>query len=188
MRRVSRVRNSDLLGGSLARHLGAYSAAGHHHLYCERCDGADRAADREPEGGEQQRGDSRIAQRPDKQRENRSASGCRPDGAEHHRCIESDRAPAQTQELPSKTGALLGIGLFHRLGDLRHEIGDPRQPRREHVQQRCYAREQENRRQRHLDDMRDQVERRVGVEQALHFTPARAGRRGRARHKNGTSP
>ena len=66
--------------------------------------------------------------------------------------------PFLLKELPSKTGALLGIGLFHRLGDLRHEIGDPRQPRREHVEQRCYAREQENRRQRHLDDMGDQVE------------------------------
>ena len=64
----------------------------------------------------------------------------------------------RAQELSSEIRALVGIGLFHRFGDLRHEIGDPRQPCREHVEQGCYAREQENRRQRHLDDMGDQIE------------------------------
>ena len=78
-----------------------------------------------------------------------------------YRGIERNRAPAQMQSCLSEIRALVGIGLLHRLGDLRHEIGDPRQPRREHVQQGCYAREQENRRQRHLDDVGDQIERRA---------------------------
>ena len=100
------MRVSDLFGGSLARYFRAHSAAGHHHFRGERHDCADRAADREPECGEQYRGDRRIAQRPDKQGEDRRTGGSGRDSTEHDCGVEGNRAATQSQQLPSETLAL----------------------------------------------------------------------------------
>jgi hypothetical protein len=78
---------------------------------------------------------------------------------QQNRCIERDRPPVQMYQLLGQVCNLVGIGLLYRLCDLVDTVGHSRGAGGKHVQQCCDPGQQKNRRQRHLDDMRHQIER-----------------------------
>ena len=137
--------------------FGAHAAAGHQHLDGKRADCADRADHRQAECGEQNRGDGRVLQGADEQGQHRGAGQRAGNGAEHDRNIEDDGPAVQMPEIQAKIpGDDAIVVAVSRLAD---QIGDARKPGRKHVQQSGDAGQQKDRRQRHLDDVGDEVER-----------------------------
>ena len=92
----------------------------------------------------------------------------------------------QIRELRLQRLGLRGIGALERFQDSVDPVGDARQPRREHVEQGRDAGQQEDGRQRHLDDVGDRVECRSATVEAEHQQHCGIGR-GRDPRRRGVS-
>jgi hypothetical protein len=143
----------------MIRHLFANASACEKHFDREGDDGAERANDGEAKEAEEDRSHRLFAQCADEHCKDRTARRRAGDGAKDNGKIERDRPAMQDHQKRLENPLLLIVRIIKRFGNCLDLIANARQSRGEDIKEGGDAGQQEDRRQRHLDDVGDRVER-----------------------------